>query len=69
VLPAHCPDPFHFIEVITSVIVLLKKVCSIIAVKRIQNLTGERIFDRIVGFCFVLRSIKRLNYKGSWRRC
>jgi len=39
VLPAHCPDPFHFIEVITSTIVLLKKVCSIIVAKRRRDLT------------------------------
>jgi len=38
VLPAHCPDPFHFIEVITSTIVLLKKVCSIIIAKRTEKL-------------------------------
>ena len=42
------------------------RIRSALVATRIQNLTGERIFDRIVGFCFVLRSIKRLNYKGSW---
>ena len=42
------------------------RIRSSLVAKTIQNLTGERIFDRIVGFCFVLRSIKRLNYKGSW---
>ena len=38
-LAAHCPDPFHFIEVITPTIVLLKKVCSIIIAKRKVDLT------------------------------
>jgi len=38
VLTAHCPDLFHYIEVITSAI-LLQKVCSIIPAKRNPYLT------------------------------
>jgi len=49
VLPAYCPDPFHFIEIITSVIAFLKKVCSIIIAKRKRFLTKKEKCINISG--------------------
>ena len=42
--PAYCPNLFYSIEVITSAIILLEKVCTIIIAKRKYNLTNTEFY-------------------------
>ncbi|KKM81937.1 hypothetical protein LCGC14_1324770 [marine sediment metagenome] len=55
-IPAHCPDLFYSIGVITSAVVLLKKVCTIIIARRDSNLTltGKSFIKNIKGKYLVI---------------